>query len=280
MLYARSAYAREGDLESGLWKHERGRYEPLPFGARRPEFPSGEFGLEPVPDESGAYIILREVYGGRPGEILRLEIKHPVHAPRAVSPDGRTLAVGESASNTWDISENGPPSSIVIWDISDRARPRKVGPLDFEGRPVSCAFSSDGATLAASYNNGRIVLWDYVKGKSRRQFLVPEARDDKSGQIRSAGWVALSPDGRLLAAKSDGPVSLWDLETGFYLGRLGPDFYPFNISVGDQYKGSMVFSRDGKTLAIAGGYSGSVVDLWNLDPDAWAAMASNITGRR
>ena len=279
LLYARSANAREGDSGSGLWKHERGRYELLPSGEKRPEFPAREFGLEPIPDESSAYIVLREVYGGRPSEILRLEIKHPLNAPRTVSPDGRTLAVGESESNIWDASENAPPGSIVLWDISDRAQPRRVGSLDFEGRPVSCAFSSDGATLAASYTNGRIVLWDYVEGKSRRQFLVPEARDDSSGQMHTAGWVALSPDGRLLAAKGEGPVSLWDLETGFYLGRLGPDFYPFRMSVGDEYKGSMVFSRDGKTLAIAGGFSGSAVDLWNLDPEAWAAMAANITGR-
>lgn len=113
----------------------------------------------------------------------------------------------------------------------------------------------------------------------RRQFLVPEvARDYWRGRKYSAGQVALSPDGRLLAAKSDGPISLWDVETGLLLGRLGPESYPFRV--GEDYPSdSMFFSRDGKTLVIADG-SGGEIDLWNLDSETWATMASGITGPR
>jgi WD40 repeat protein len=207
-----------------------------------------------------------------------VDIKHTPSAPRAVSPDGRTLAVGESASRPWDISKV-EPTSILIWDISDKTRPRRLRSLDFDGRPVSLAFGEDGSTLAASYDNGRIVLWDYLKGTGRRQFLVPEARDSGRGRKHNAGRVALSSDGRLLAAKSEGPVSLWDVETGLLLGRLGPDEYPFRVAE-DYPSGSIVFSRDGKALVVAGGFSDGGVDLWNLDPEAWATMASQITGRR
>ena len=42
----------------------------------------------------------------------------------------------------------------------------------------------------------------------------------------------------------------------------------------------MVFSRDGKALVLADDVSNARIDVWNLDPDAWAAMASNITGGR
>jgi WD40 repeat protein len=172
------------------------------------------------------------------------------------------------------------PTSIVVWDISDKAHPRKLNSLAFDGRPVTIAFGDDGATLAASYDNGRIILWDYLKGTSRKQFLVSEvARDYWRGRKYSAGRVALSPDGRLLAAKSDGPISLWDVETGLLLGRLGPESYPFRV--GEDYpSGWMVFSRDGKSLIVAGGYSDGVIDVWNLDPETWAAMASSIIGRR
>ena len=277
LLYGASGSQSEGDVGSRLWREDGGRYEPLPASEKRPEFAVGEFGLQFLPDESSEYIGLRDIYGVRPREI-RVEIKHTPSAPRAVSPDGRTLAIGDSVTRPWDISEV-EPTSIVLWDISDKAHPRKLNTLNFDGRPVSLSFGDDGATLAASYDNGRIVLWDYVKGTRRRQFLVPEARDLGRGRTHSAGRVALSPDGRLLAAKSDGPISLWDVETGLLLGRLGPESYPFRVA--DDYpSGSMVFSRDGKVLVVAGGYSGGGIDLWNLDPEAWATMASNITGRR
>ncbi len=275
LLYAASGTKREGDSGSRLWREGRGHYEELSPGERRPEFPAGEFGLQLLPDESSEYIGLRDVYGGRPAEI-RVEIKHTISAPRAVSPDGRTLAVGDSATRPWNISEV-EPTSIVVWDISDRTHPRRLGSLDFDGRPVSLSFD-EGATLAASYDNGRIVLWDYLKGTKRRQLLAPEAYDSDGGRKHSAGRVALSPEGRLLAAKSNGPVSLWDVETGLLLGRLGPQSYPFRL--GDSYPSdSIVFSRDGKALLVSAGYGGGI-DLWDLDPETWAAMASNITGRR
>jgi len=171
------------------------------------------------------------------------------------------------------------PTSIIVWDISDKTHPRKLNSLNFDGRPVSIAFGEDGATLAASYDNGRVVLWDYLKGTSRKQFLVAESRDSSPGRKHSAGRVALSPDGRLLVSKSDGPISLWEVETGLLLAQLGPDMYPFRI--GEDYpSGWIVFSRDGKSLIVAGGYSDGVIDVWNLDPESWAAMVSNIIGRR
>jgi WD40 repeat protein len=275
VLYAASHAKREGDSGSRLWREERGHYKELAPDERPPEFPAGEFGLQLLPDVSSEYIALRDVYGSRPEEI-RVAIKHTPSAPRAVSLDGRRLAVGNS-TRPWNISEV-EPTSIVVWDISDRAGPRRLSSLDFDGRPVSFTFGEDGSTLAASYDNGRIVLWDYIKGTKRRQVLVPEAYDSEGGRKHSAGRVALSPDGRLLAAKSNGPVSLWDIETGLLLGRLGPQSYPFRL--GEDYQSdSMVFSRDGKALLVSAGYGGGI-DLWNLDPEAWAAMASNITGRR
>ena len=276
LLYAASGPESESDTGSRLWRAERGRYVQL-SSDEKPPFAAGEFGLQLLPDVSSEYLALRDAYGGRSQEI-RVAIKHTPGAPRAVSTDGRTLAIGDSATLPWNISEV-EPTAIVVWDISDKAHPRRLNSLAFDGRPVTLAFGEDGATLAASYDNGRIVLWNYLSGSKRRQFLVPEARDSGPGRKHSAGRVALSPDGRLLAAKSDGPISLWDVETGLLLGRLGPESYPFRV--GEDYpSGSMVFSRDGKSLVVAGGYSGGAIDVWNLDPDAWAAMASKITGGR
>lgn len=277
LLYAASETKSEGDAASRLWREVRGRYEPLPPGETRPEFPAGEFGLALMSDVSSEYIALRDVYGGLSNEI-RMEIKHTLSAPRAISPDGRILAVGDSAKQPWNISQV-EPTSIVLWDITDKTQPRRLSSLAFDGRPVTLFFADDGATLAASYDNGRIVLWDYLRGTKRKQFLVPESRDTGPGRKHSAGRVALSPDGRLLAAKSDGPISLWDVETGLLLGRLGPEKYPFGIG-GNYVLGSMTFSRDGKTLVVTSAGNNDRLDLWKLDPEAWAAMAANIVSQR
>ncbi|HEU4934109.1 MAG TPA: TIR domain-containing protein, partial [Pyrinomonadaceae bacterium] len=161
LLYAASGSESEGDTASRLWRQVRGRYEPLPPGEIRPEFPAGEFGLQLLSDVSSEYIGLRNVYAGRSNEI-RVDIKHTLSAPRAVSHDGRTLAIGESATQPWNISEV-EPTAIAVWDISDKAHPRRLSSLNFDGRPVTLSFGDDGATLAASYDNGRIVLWDYLK---------------------------------------------------------------------------------------------------------------------
>lgn len=77
----------------------------------------------------------------------------------------------------------------------------------------------------------------------------------------------------------NGPVSLWDVETGMLLGRLGPERYSFGLA-DNSPSGSIVFSRDGKVLLVASGYGGGGINLWNLDPEAWAALASEITGQR
>ncbi len=275
LLYAASDSINARDTKSRLWREQGGRYEGLLPGEKRPEFAAGEFGLQLLFDDSSEYIRLRDVYEERADEI-RLPIKHTPSAPRAVSPDGRRLAVGESATGAWNISEV-EPTTIVVWDISDKAHPLKLNSLAFDGRPVSFSFGEDGALLAASYDNGRIVLWDYLKGTRRKQLLVPEASDSGPGRKHSAGRVALSPDGRLLAAKSDGPVSLWDVETGLLLGRIGPESYPFTVAEGYP-SGSMAFSRDGKALVVSGG--GGRFDLWNLNPDVWAAMVSDVIGRK
>jgi WD40 repeat protein len=277
LLYAAAGAQTKDDAGSSLWREEHGRYELLSPGEKRPKFAAGEFGLQLLPDTSSEYISLRDVYGERPDEI-RVNIKHTLSAPRAISPDGRTVAIGDSLTQPWNISEV-ELTSIVVWDISDKTRPRWLNSLVFYGRPVTLAFGEDGATLAASYDNGRIVVWDYLKANSRKQFLVPEARYTGPGRKYSAGRVALSPDGRLLAAKSDGPISLWDIKTGLLLGTLGPESYPFRV--GEDYpSGWMVFSRDGKSLIVAGGYSDGEIHVWNLDPEAWATMASSIIGRK
>jgi WD40 repeat protein len=66
------------------------------------------------------------------------------------------------------------------------------------------AFSADGKTIAAGYgaNGGGVVLWDVAT----RQRLVTDPLTMQEGVVKG---VALSPDGKTLAAGTDGGVVLW-----------------------------------------------------------------------
>lgn len=101
LLYVATGTEGRGDTGSKLWRENRGRYELLAPGERRPEFPAGEFGLKLLPDTSRDHITLRDAYDGRTNEI-RVPIKHTPSAPRTVSSDGRVLAIGDSGTDNWN----------------------------------------------------------------------------------------------------------------------------------------------------------------------------------
>jgi WD40 repeat protein/tRNA A-37 threonylcarbamoyl transferase component Bud32 len=108
------------------------------------------------------------------------------------SPGGTMLAAG---------NEGG---TVKRWDA---ASGNEADPLPGHSGVVRCAaFSPDGKLLASGGEDRSVRLHDLVNGGSRK-FPMPTA----------VNQVAFSPDGRTLAAVTDGPeaaVRLWDLETG------------------------------------------------------------------
>src|SRR5205823_2746074 len=82
----------------------------------------------------------------------------------------------------------------------------------FDPRQIlDLACSRDGKTLiSTSGGTGRvaddhIVVWDLATRKRTREL---------SGQLAPAGCLALSPDGKTLAASCFSTILLWDLSTG------------------------------------------------------------------
>lgn len=167
----------------------------------------------------------------------------------AFAPDGKTLAT---------CTRQG---EVKLWDVAS-AKERRA--LSQSGRFVlGLAFLPDGKTLATSWSEpfdkdgktltgsylgrdvkgyrGGIKLWDTSTGKERG---VLQRRPP-----RGVNHIALSPDGKILAAREfwrekDGKdsrdnIALWDMATGKILRDL-------NI----KDPGSMAFAPDGKTLAI------------------------------
>ena len=114
------------------------------------------------------------------------------------------------------------------------------------------AFSPDGKTLAAGYQNGTAYLWNLATRSPRTILTAPTS-------TTSIDAIAFSPDGKTLATAaydnlaSTDTTYLWDVATGSQTAALTDPSHGKAIS-------GVAFSPNGKTLAV-GNSSGSTY-LW------------------
>ncbi len=189
----------------------------------------------------------------------------------ALSPDGSTLAAGTASGwiGLWDAASQKRTGTLAghTWWIQalaysldgatlvsssftdednmktwDAATGEMTGVLKGHTRPVEhLQFSPDGSVLAsASYDNS-IRLWDWPARRVRGVLVRPGEEGIKR--------IALSPDGRTLAAASD-VIAFWDVATRNTVAEMKMVHAP-SVNV-------MAFSPDGETLA-SGGIEGTVI---------------------
>jgi RNA polymerase sigma factor (sigma-70 family) len=147
----------------------------------------------------------------------------------AISPDGKTLASG-----------NARGRGVGLWDTAT-GRPLHL----LRGDAQSVAFAPDGKQL---FTAGYVRAIDVAAGKELRRF----------GANFYALKVALSPDGRVLAAAGDGNVLLIEAATFKQLRQLP-------VQGGTIYS-NLAFSPDGQMLAA--GSTGKGVRVWDLSGGA------------
>jgi WD40 repeat protein/transcriptional regulator with XRE-family HTH domain len=200
----------------------------------------------------------------------------------AVSPDGRTLASG----NTDGV--------IRLWNIRNSMYPRPLDQLMTHGSYTSSlAFSPDSGTLAAvvspsSSGVGAIWLWDVSSPAHARmlgQPLSPSGQSLSQDNYSYANAVAFSPDGRILAtggsvnsASTPGhsTIQLWDMHNPARPQPLG------RYMTSDIYVQSLAFSPDGHTLAASeiAVSSAGTVQLLNVSnathPQVSGSLAASI----
>jgi WD40 repeat protein/serine/threonine protein kinase len=150
----------------------------------------------------------------------------------AFSPDGERLATG------------GGDGSVKVWNSRTGKVVREFRAHD--KAVVAVAFHPDGKHLAYTGTDEQAKVLDLTTGQEK--VVGP------CGCLRRFGTayaVAFSPDGRQLAAGSEGSVQLWDWEKGRRLHAFrGHEHYSISVA----------FSRDGRRLA-----TGS----WQEGPRIW-----------
>ncbi|MGW3473031.1 caspase, EACC1-associated type [Saccharopolyspora sp. NPDC000995] len=189
-----------------------------------------------------------------------------------LSPDGRTLATGDSTHCTaWDLdggrktdlAEDANPvgeaaafssdahSAIcgyvtTVW-VADTLSGRTIASFTLEhGSTIErLALSPDNRTFAVALSNNTVQLWDIASGQQTGSSLT--------GLTKPAIALVISPNGRALAAAGgDGTAVVWDTAS--------------QRQFGDPLTGvnAIAFSPDDQTL-VTGGLD-HAIRLWTLPP--------------
>ncbi|TDH67918.1 hypothetical protein CCR75_004345 [Bremia lactucae] len=138
-----------------------------------------------------------------------------------------------------------PQNTIRIWDIaSNEEGPAMTG---HESEIYSLDYVND--LIVSGSGDRKVRLWDARNGQCKKIF-----GNESGGPSDGVTSVALSPDGRLLAAASlDKVVRIWDTETAQLLDRLeGHSDSVYSIA----------FSPDGKNV-ISGSLDRNIM-LWDV----------------
>lgn len=185
------------------------------------------------------WITLNDVYGQEPKPALVLKASGKVNADMTVY---QAVFTADSATVAARRSEG----TAFLWTVADGKLVRFFGPTG-----PGLAFSPDSKL---AYTGGNpIKAWDMKTGKELRSFKY-------ESKVRAASILAISPDGKLLASghETPGDVIVWDIAKSKEL-RV-------HKGEGRSIVNSLVFSPDGKFLAVGLGNSPTENNLFVWDP--------------
>jgi WD40 repeat protein/uncharacterized caspase-like protein len=160
----------------------------------------------------------------------------------ALSGDDRVLASGIAAG----VAGIGREDTVKIWDP---VTGQLVRSLLGRNSAYSIALSNDGSRLISGSSGSSVSLWDVSQAEPLRKFMATSA-DSRFVPDR----VALSPDGRLIAAGGrDSTIKLLNVDTGREL---------FTLKGHKKGIWDLAFSPNGELLASAG--QDATIKLWSV----------------
>jgi WD40 repeat protein/DNA-binding SARP family transcriptional activator len=153
----------------------------------------------------------------------------------AFMPNGDLLALSASSSI------NATSGQVQAWNaVTGKQVGRSFTVQTYEGRYI--ALSPDGTTLAISYGDSVVQLWNVATGQPVSTLT----------QVNAA-TMAFSPDSHVLVTvTNNGNVQAWSVATGQQIGSSLPGT-PNTV---------VAFSPNGKDMAITN--NGGTVQLWNV----------------
>ena len=167
----------------------------------------------------------------------------------AFSPDGMTLAVGGF-------------KEVLVWDLAQGKLAKRLGAGQIASMVRAVVFSKDGKMLAAAEGTpcaaGAVKVFDLQSGQAAMNFQEPK------GLVCS---LALSPDGKLLAAGCDDALTyVWNLEDK----KLAATLKDQSLSVV-----SVSFAANAKSLFLATASLDKTIQVW--DTTTWKPLRSKTT---
>jgi len=204
---------------------------------------------------------------------LRRFVGHTGRVNRvAFAPDGRTLLsggagwelkIGNDSNRTFMTSTAMGDNSLRLWD-ADTGRSRFILTEDFN-EIVSLAFSADGRFAASCtdiWREDKVPIWNLETGRRAHIFREPALAGANNFPPGLTTEVSFSRvDRRVFAARSNGIVQVWDLETEkeqpsiMLNGEKGETFQ-------DREFPRAAFTGDG--LRLVTGSQNGAVELWDL----------------
>src|SRR5262249_28623108 len=147
------------------------------------------------------------------------------------------------------LASGGEDGRVRLWNVTTG---KELDHLGGEQRgDLSVCLSPDGKTVASRGGDARIRLWETATGKALGDF-------EREGMWSYLGdtFLALTPDGKTLASTCQTDVILlWDVSTGKFLRFCRSEYGRPRC---------LVFSPDGKKLAVAVGGRSCKVHLWDV----------------
>jgi WD40 repeat protein/serine/threonine protein kinase len=195
--------------------------------------------------------------------------REPLRGNVHIAPDGKTLITGSvnlppTLAATWASqmgllgSSGGPGPLLALSEVV----PERAGALrwDLPTGKLLRPLPRLGIPRALSANGNKLLLVPTLDGTTCDTIQVCDIASEKrlrtlSLPQREKGTVAISPNGKWVAASNSSPTQVWDLQAA----KPGPRY---SLSGSASNPDSAAFSPDSETLAV--GQSDGSVKLWRM----------------